>query len=126
MPQVYIILGPETTALFRDDEVLSLGEKLIPVVEEEFGISGKGDGAFTAVRAVATGNEAAIQIEIRYTAGEDEYGWGKPFEPARGEQKAVINSVKIACYAFFRAKGLPQYSVSAWINPRYGGVFEGD
>jgi len=123
MPQIFAILGTETRALFIDDEVRILGKQLIPLVEVGFGITGEDDVAFTAIRAVATINEAAIQIEIRYTAGKDEYGWEKPFDPTEEEQEMVAKSVKEACLAFFKAKGLPRYSVSVWFKPCYKGIF---
>jgi len=123
MPQIFVILGPATIALFTNDEVGALGEKLIPSVEEGFGIAGKNDVAFTAVRAVVTENEAAVQIEIRYTAGEDEYGYGKPFDPTEEEQIGVAKFIKKASSAFFKAKGLPEYSLSVWCKPHYKGVF---
>jgi hypothetical protein len=123
MPQIYIILGSATKALFRDDEVGGLGEKLTFLVEEALCISGKNDAAFTAIRAVATENEADVQIEIRYTAGKDEYEWGEPFDLSEEQQKQIASIIKGGSFAFFKDKGLPEYSVSVWVKPYYKGVF---
>jgi len=123
MPQVYVILDPQTMALFTDDEVMALGRKLIPLVEKRFDIVGKDDVAFTAVRAVATINEAAVQVEVRYTAGKDEYGRGEPFDPSEELQKVVAESIKTACQTFFKDTGFPEYSVSVWPKPYYNSVF---
>lgn len=123
MPQIFIILGTETMALFAPDEVWALGRELIPLVEEGFDIKGKNDVAFTAVGAVADDNEAAVQIEIRYTAGKNEYDRGRPFDPDEETQRTVARLIRGKTFAFFRVKGLPKYSVSVWVKPYYKGVF---
>ncbi|MBU2068175.1 hypothetical protein KKE13_01170 [Patescibacteria group bacterium] len=123
MLQIFATLGFETSALFTDGQVWALGKKLIPLVETYFNISAKNDGSFTAIRALTTEKEAAVQIEVRYLAGRDKYEWGRPFDPTEKEQRAVAKSIERASLAFFKEKGLPKYSLSIWINPSYKGIF---
>lgn len=123
MPQVYVIFGPATSGLLTVDEINDLGKRLIPVVEKGFGIEGTEDTAFTAVRAVATINEADVQVEIRYTAGTDEYDWGKPFEPTLQAQEDLTDLIRIEFREFLRHHGLSDYSLSVWCKPYIGGFF---
>lgn len=120
MPQIFAILGPKTKYSFDEERSRLFGKHLIPLVEEGFGVE---DVAFTAVRATSTINEADIQIEVRYTAGEDEYKRGKPFDPTKDEQEAVAKSLKKASETFFNDNGLPEYSTSVWTQPHYKGFF---
>jgi hypothetical protein len=124
MPQIFAVFGPSTGALLTEDEASALGEELVPVVERSFGIEGKKDVAFTGVRAMATEGEAAVQIEVRYTAGEDEYGKGKPFDPTKEEQEKVAVRIRRTFIIFLRAKGLPRYSLSVWCTPHYRSFFK--
>jgi hypothetical protein len=124
MPQVYIVLGPGTLGLFAEDEVSALGERLMPVVEKGFGIQKEKDAAFTAVRAVATSGEADVQVEIRYTAGRDEYGRGRPFNPSLKVQKKLAGLIEKEFRAFLKDRGLRAYSLSVWCQPHFGGFFK--
>ncbi len=124
MPQIYVILGPGTSALLTDSEVDDLGRRLVPVVEKGFGIQGTKDTAFTAVRAVVTFGEADVQVEIRYTAGRDEYGRGRPFKPTLRVQQKLIDLIEAEFRAFLKHYGLPGYSLSVWCKPYCGGSFK--
>jgi len=80
MSQLHVTLSPRTSGLFTDDGVDELGLDLVPVVEKAFGIEGKKDVAFTAVRASVTRGEADVQVEIRYTAARMNTA-GSAFDP---------------------------------------------
>jgi len=124
MPQIFVILGLGTSSLFTDREADDLGRRLIPVVEKGFDIQKTKDTAFTAVRAVSTVGEADVQVEVRYTAGRDEYGRGKPFKPTLRAQQRLIDLIKAEFMAFLRYHGLPGYSLSVWCKPYCGGSFK--
>jgi hypothetical protein len=120
MPQIVII------SQFLHKEVLArLGCLLVSVVEKGFGIEGKNDTACTVINDVFTINEASIQIEIRYTAGEDEYDWGRPFDPTMEEQSVLTEAIKPVVDAFLAEKcdGLC-LSLSVWCKPFYNSHFK--
>jgi hypothetical protein len=120
MPQILVTLGPKTEHSFGKEMAELFGKALIPIIEKGFGVK---DAAFTSVRATSTINEADIQIEVRYTAGTDEYKIGKPFDPTPKEQEVVRKSIKERAARFFSDNGLPQYSTTEWTQPHYGGGF---
>jgi len=125
MPQIYLILGPGIQALCTESEVLDLGKRLIPIVEGVFGIGGTNDTAFTAVKAVETIDEADFQVEVRYTVGTDEYGWGKPFNPPLIQQKKLAVLIATEFRMFLEANGLSDdYTLSVWCKPHRGGFFK--
>jgi hypothetical protein len=117
MPQVYVILGPATRAQLPEPTIHELGCYLLGVVEVEFGIVGENDTVFTAVRAATTIDEADVQIEIRYTAGGDEYKRGQPFNPSLDTQERCANKLEAAFKRFLKDKDLPDYSLSIWFKP---------
>ncbi len=130
MPQVYLIISPPAKNFLRqkgrgDQLLCELGNVLVHAVEMVFGIAGKNDTAFTAVLAEATLHEASIQVEVRYTAGEDEYGLG-PFDPTRDEQKLVVNRIKevFADWARTNKMGHCWRTLSVWCKPHYNSYFE--
>jgi len=125
MPQVFMILSPEICEKHSKETIYTLmnifGQTLIKIVEEVFEIEGKHDVAFTAIPALHTINEAPIQIEIKYTVGEDEYGMGKPFDPSKGQREALATKIKEAM-----AKHMLEFrSVSVWVRPQRESVFKG-
>jgi hypothetical protein len=124
MPQVYMVVGPQFHEKFPKETIYTLlniiGQKLIMIVEDVFGIKGKHDVAFTAVQALHTINEAIIQIEIKYTVGEDEYGRGEPFDPPAEQKELLIHKIK-ALMSF----SWPEYPASVWIRPQRESVFKG-
>ena len=131
MPQVYVILGPEAKASL-DQKVhgaqmlCELGAFLINTVEISFAISGRNDVAFTAVSALATVQEAGVQIEIRYTAGTDEYDRGEPFDPTRDEQKRISERVKKVVDRWVQINKMDAlcWTPSVWFKPYYNSHFE--
>ena len=125
MPQIYVISDDEETKniLFKHSPDL-FGDMLIEIVERGFGLEGKDDVAFTGVQAaVWTKGESNVQIEIRYTAGMDEYDQGKPFDPSREEQKAVAKLIRQGFQKFLDDYSLPHLTASVWFKPYYNSEF---
>ena len=120
MPQVYMILAPGVKNDLGIGLIREMGTALIKLVEQMLGIEGKEDVAFTAVEAIVTKNEAPIQIEIRYTAGKDEYGRGKPFDPSEGRQKFLAKHIVEAIKTLISGK----FKCSVWFKPYHKSVFE--
>ncbi len=119
-----MVIGPEFHERFTKETIYTLmniiGQKLIKIVEDIFGIKGKNDVAFTVVPAIHTINEAPIQIEIKYTVGEDEYGKGEPFEPSKEQKELLAQEIQK-----IMAKYPPQpCSASVWIRPQRESVFK--
>lgn len=132
MPQIYMIIGPadrdgrdiEKYILTRAALGLLVPE-LIETVENAFGIKGFSDVAFTACEpAFYTKDEADVQIEIRYTAGEDEYNRGKPFDPSLEEQLLLEDQIHYVFDKFLEKYKLPHLSLSVWCKPHYKSLFK--
>lgn len=125
MPQIYMIVGPEMAEKTR--EILfsyKLRSMLINVVERGFGISGHNDVAFTGIVAAETQREANVQIEIRYTAGKDEYNQGKPFDPDEETQKEVAGILATELMNFCSRENVgPPLEISVWFKPYYKSFF---
>jgi len=124
MPQIFVIRKPGSRCLLTDREMIMLGRRLIPVVEKGFGIEGHNDVAFDDVVPENTINEADFQIEIRYTAGTDEYGWGKPFKPSVRRQEKVADLVEAEFRAFLKNRKVSDRTLSVWCKPFVGGYFK--
>jgi hypothetical protein len=135
MPQVYIIpsrglcegFTGRTLSWQETPWLDELAEALIPAVEEGFGIEGKKDASATvaAPPVCVEGEEAALQIEIRYTVGEDEYGMNKPFEPSQKDQQVTHELIRLAVVEWLSVQGLPaDTSFSVWFKPYHGGSFK--
>lgn len=123
MPQIYAIMDPKAEETLRAYFPL-LSPELIRVVEEGFDLEGLDDVAFTAVPAIWTQGEKNIQIEIRYTAGKDEYHRGVSFDPSEEEQEKVSDLVHAAFEEFLKRHRLPHVSLSVWCKPHYKSVFK--
>lgn len=120
MPQVFVITNCLSYA-----QLNRMGDALIPAVERAFGIEGKNDTAVTMLNDISTINEADIQIEIRYTAGHDEYGWGRPFDPTLDEQKLLAEAIQCAVDRFLeKENGKADFSLSVWCKPYYNSHFQ--
>ncbi len=132
MPQIYMIIGSYNfQGMYIPKKVLArtcfelLASQLIEAVEEVFGIKGLDDVAFTACEpAFYTKGEADVQIEIRYTAGKDEYKRGKPFEPLEEEQDLLAERIRMVFGRFLEGYKLPQLSLSVWCKPFYNSSFK--
>jgi hypothetical protein len=125
MPQVYMILGPKASELRGLVQGLDgLGRCLIASVEEFLEIKGANDTAFTAVQALHTVHESDVQVEIRFTAGEDEYARGKPFELSLDDQDRLIEVVRMNFESYLHLVSLPKLSLSVWPKPYHGSRFK--
>lgn len=123
MPQIYMIIGLGKEAVLSED-LDSLKVALVRTVEKEFGLEGWDDVAFTAVRAINTHNEKDVQIEIRYTAGKDEYNQGGPFDPPVEKQEKLGEAIHSLFISFLAAHGLVHLSLSVWCKPYYNSAFK--
>lgn len=124
MMQIYMTMTSSGEALLTTGMVSFLGNQLIEVVENGFGLQGFDDVAFTVLGTPRyTKGEADVQIEIRYTAGEDRYNQGKPFDPSMEEQKAVARSIGQAFAEFLKKRSIPSLSLSVWFKPYYNSLF---
>ena len=125
MPQVYMIIGPSIQQDFVLGRLSDLGLKLVKMVEKFFDIEGRNDVAFTAVSALCVRNEHEVQIEVRYTAGEDEYDWGVPFDPSVETQEKLAEEIKGVFSAYFEGRQFfREPSLSVWTKPYYKGSFK--
>ena len=124
MPQIYMIITPHAENILKDS-ILSLESELISTVEKEFDLEGLNDVAFTIPPPVLyTKGEANVQIEIRYTAGEDEYNRGKPFNPSLKEQEKLAERIKETFLGFLRRRNLIWLTLSVWCKPYYHSFFK--
>lgn len=122
MPQIYMIANGKGRVLKNYFPMLI--SVLIAAVEKGFGLERLKDVAFTALQyAEWTEGEKDVQIEIRYTAGEDEYNRGKPFDPSLKEQKFTAELIHEAFLKFLGEKEIPRLSLSVWCKPHYNSVF---
>jgi hypothetical protein len=127
MPQIYMITNRRAFETLRGN-IGRLASELIKIVENGFGLGGLNDVAFTAPAYIyyAKG-EKDIQVEIRYTAGEDEYNRGSPFDPSLAEQKKLTEDILFFFDTFLSGpsidKNKPKLSVSVWCKPYYNSVF---
>ena len=89
MPQVVAMIAPHVKE--KVFPVLGeLGVALIEDTEKAFEIRGEKDVVFSAINLEFVIGEADVQIEVRYTAGDDEYQQGKPFEPSKYNKKRLV------------------------------------
>lgn len=124
MPQIYMIITHRARANLIDNISL-LGSELISTVKEGFDLENKKDIAFTVPAPVLyTKKEAEVQIEIRYTAGEDEYGQGRPFDPSLKDQERLVAQIQEVFRDFITDHGLPPLTLSVWCKPYYNSVFK--
>ncbi len=121
MPQIFII---SRDSILNAVQLTQLGDELTPVVERCFGIVGKKDTACTAISGASVLEEADVQIEIRYTAGQDEYCRGVPFDPTLEVQKKLSKRIERAFRKFLKAENLTGFSLSVWCKPYYNSHFE--
>lgn len=124
MPQIYMIITSHARDVLMS-KIFLLEPELILAVEKGFGLEGLNDVASTVPAPVLhTNGETEIQIEIRYTAGEDEYGRGKPFDPSLEEQKRLAEQIRRVFFNFFVNHGLERLSLSVWCKPHYHSFFK--
>lgn len=125
MPQVYIILGPNVLKNLGNELVNAIGFRVMADVEDAFHIREEQDVALTIIEAVSIFGDTDIQIEIRYTAGEDEYGRGEPFNPSKKDQDSLITLVTNTLANTLREhiKGR-NFSASVWCKPYYHSIYK--
>lgn len=119
MPQIFMIVDPSVKKGVSD-KLAGLGSALIETTERVFGLEGKNDVASTTIGALSTVNEAQLQIEVRYTVGQDEYGRGEPFEPSREKREELASKLMAVAGAYL---GGIVYRISVWVKPQRDTVF---
>lgn len=124
MPQIKVFLNPKALNVIPSESFNELGTRLSLVLEATFGIQGKDDVAFDVFGVLYTMNEAPVQIEVLYTAGEDEYGTGKVFDPSQKEQDSAITNILAAFAEFLKAKSIDSVVPSVWIRPQHKSRFK--
>jgi len=115
MPQVFVIYSRRVAN--RQMDLISLGKQLMFETEQIFDIEDKKDTAFTAIQAGHVIHEKDIQVEIRYTVGEDEYGQGKPFNPSKKKKGELAVAIKK------EVERMTGINPSVWIKPTRDSVF---
>ena len=124
MPQIHMTLTSHAHGVLAS-KLRSLALKLVSTVEKAWRLEGFSDVAFTALPpALFVLGENDIQIEIRYTAGEDEYDRGEPFDPSSEEQGRLAKQIRQVFLDFFSNHNLECLSLSVWCKPYYHSVFE--
>lgn len=129
VPQVLMIVAPRLVPAFSEEDgekrLEKIGQALISKTEQAYSLEGKNDVAFTAIPALCVIGDADIQLEVRFTAGEDEYGQGKPFEPS----KTLMGALALALMDVL-VEGLlsevepPISSLSVWVIPLKGTLYK--
>ena len=123
-----MVLGEEGfTSVFGNGKIAGkLADRFVAAVEKRFDIEGLNDTAHTIVEAFSTKGETEIQVEVRYTAGEDEYGKGIPFDPDKETREALAKDLHTEFVTFLQSMGFnpSQHSLSVWIIPLYGTTFK--
>jgi len=120
MPQIFII-----SRCLCEQTLLELGSLLFAVVEKGFAIEGTNDVSCTVISSVRTlGEEADVQIEIRYTAGQIKYGRKTPFDPTLEEQKRLAEAIKPVVDDFLSRCVGRSMSLSVWCKPFYNSHFQ--
>lgn len=130
MPQIKIVpCNKETRKVLMGDRAryLAFELKLRLAVEDGFRIPTKyrEDIAVTVTApAERIYSEANVQMEVGYTAGEDEYKQGKPFDPTIEEQTKVADLIYKEFATFLRDYKLPHLSLSVWCQPFHKSVYK--
>ena len=122
MPQIFMVIAPSAKDTMTQDVLDDLVPKLVEGVEDVFGLRGKNDVVFTAVHAAYVKGDAALQLEIRYTAGRDEYHTGQIFDPSRKQQEALAEYLAGVVGGRLGTRGISLSSISVWVIP-YRGTF---
>ena len=117
MPQILVIFGPDTQMLFVENQAEGLARSFVPIVERVFGIGGKNDVAVTGTKAAFTIGEADVQVEVKYTVGEDEYGQGKIFDPTPVQRATLAELIRHEFGLFLAQHSSKKYSLSVLVLP---------
>lgn len=116
MPQIYLMIVPRARAAMNETTLQILDEKLSRVIAEMWMVP-EDDIACSAEVLHYVRGEADLQIEVCYTAGADEYNWGRPFDPTEEEQWALARRMLEV------AGSVTKYTVSVWPKPVRESVF---
>ena len=120
MPQIYVMIAPKVKGVVvpKLDE---LDRLITNAVVDAFGRDVAGDVSCTAVETLYVRDDGDVQIEIRYTAGGDEYRTGRMFDPGQEQMDFLVRLINGAMETLFSGTSMNTYSV--WIIPFRGTVF---
>lgn len=119
MPQILVLLSPYAQTLLGRGRLEDLDAVMSDLVRDVFAVP-KDDVAFSVMHLCHTRGEADVQVEVRYTAGEDEYGRGEIFDPPKEKREELCGRM------LGLAKSLLALSCSVWIQPIQGSSFKMD
>ena len=120
MPQIFVIVAPRAEENSQKQWFAAFEQRVAERTEDVFKIGGENDVAITRIKATRAVNEADVQVEVRYTAGEDEYDRGKPFDPPR-ERREKLAGVIMDLARDHLPKDM---TVSVWIKPIRDSIFK--
>jgi len=121
MPQIFLMLSPQAQSKLGNtpDRAWGMLERLdralSHLVITEWDVP-KEDVACSAANLLYARGEADIQIEFRYTAGDDEYGTGKAFEPTKEQRGKLVDAALKAAKELFQKYDY-NLTCSAWPKP---------
>jgi len=129
MPQIFVIVSPDTNGRPYVEYKYKLPEferSVAETTEKIFQIEGENDVTITRVEAIKTWNEASVQVEVRYTAGENKYGRSEVFDPPEKKKEELADAIlRLAEVVFPKdttASG-KAVTVSVRIKPNRGSLF---
>ena len=123
MPQIKVYLNTKALSMITEDKFDNLKIWLTYAVERAFEIEGKDDVAFNIISVLYTSNESPVQIEVIYTAGEDEYNTGSIFDPTETEKDIAILEITASFSNFLLNHRMVALTPSVWIRPQYKSRF---
>lgn len=123
MPQMVFMLSPKAQAVLKSNaqEVMGQLDKfLAPLITMIWGVP-EWDIACSAMNLTYTRDEADVQIEVRYTAGADEYQTGAPFDPPPEQREELMTAMQKRATMLLRDWKLTS---SIWPKPFRGSGFK--
>jgi len=115
MPQVLLMVKPD---VIQGRDLEALGQILITGVERTWPET-KGDVTFSILFLACTIGEADVQVEVRYTAGGEEYIEGEVFDPSYERKGQLVDALLLG----LRSMLPPNTSFTVWVMPVKESVF---
>lgn len=120
MLQVFVIVAPGAEKRIPGGWLPVFEGSVARDTKKIFGIREGNDVTITRMVAARTLNEADIQVEVRYTAGEDEYVQGEPFDPLKEKRDELAGHILGLASTLLSN----DVNVSVWIKPFRDSVFK--
>jgi hypothetical protein len=122
MLQIFLITAQPLSSKRAQGILKEIDGRITDIIQKKWKVP-ENDIAFSAVQLAYARGGADVQIEIRYTAGTDEYDRGSAFDPSEEEQTDLCIFIAIFVKAIFDREKL-NLTVSAWCKPFRGSVFK--